>query len=336
MDGWNLTEVRQRISALTMIFGLLCAQSTLAESIGMISDGGTYGVPVAINGQLTLTFTIDSGASDVTIPGDVARTLLRSGALKRSDFVGQRTYTLADGTEMPSALIRIRSLRVGSTELHDVIAAIGPADASLLLGQSFLKRLKSWSIDNGRHLFVINETAGTEGGGVVTTNKFADDPFLGTWILDRAKSIVNQRQSEAFVPGPRRASRTFRDTPQGLEGTANWIDAYGVEPHELTARVDGRDYPWGAANTTLAMTRIGRRTIEGVVKVGGRVAAIATAEVSEDGTRLTIESKRPEDGSGFYTHEEYEKQDQGDEFANARAAKPSPPASIPRLPTAAN
>jgi predicted aspartyl protease len=80
-----------------------------AASIAMTSSGGTYGVPVTIDGRITLIFTVDSGATDVAISSDVARTLWRAGALGRADFLGHQTYQLADGTKMPSALFRLRS-----------------------------------------------------------------------------------------------------------------------------------------------------------------------------------------------------------------------------------
>ena len=56
---------------------------------------------------------------------------------------------------MPSQLFRIRSLNVGGHTLSNVLGSVAPASASLLLGQSFLSRFKSWSIDNGRHVLVL-------------------------------------------------------------------------------------------------------------------------------------------------------------------------------------
>ena len=41
-----------------------------------------------INGVIELNFTLDSGASDVLIPADVVMTLLRTGTLRESDFLG--------------------------------------------------------------------------------------------------------------------------------------------------------------------------------------------------------------------------------------------------------
>jgi len=40
--------------------------------------------------------------------------------------------------------------------MQDVTVRIAAANSSLLLGQSFLRRLKSWSIDNARQVLIIN------------------------------------------------------------------------------------------------------------------------------------------------------------------------------------
>jgi predicted aspartyl protease len=103
-----------------------------------------------------LNFTIDSGASDVSIPADVVRTLMRTGTLRSEDFLGAQTYRLADGTTVPSETFRIRTLKVGDREIENVIGSVTKVEGTLLLGQSFLSRFNSWSIDNGRSLLVLN------------------------------------------------------------------------------------------------------------------------------------------------------------------------------------
>jgi clan AA aspartic protease (TIGR02281 family) len=128
-----------------------------AGAIQLRRDGGTYIIAAEINGRITLDFTLDSGASDVTIPADVALTLMRTGTLTEQDFVDRQTYQLADGSTLPSQRVRIRSLKVGSIEMHDVVASVVPARASLLLGQSFLGRLKSWTIDNSRPALIASQ-----------------------------------------------------------------------------------------------------------------------------------------------------------------------------------
>jgi hypothetical protein len=80
--------------------------------VPMQIEGGIYVVPVLINGAITLDFAVDSGAADVSIPADVVMTLMRTGTLNESDFLGEKTYVLADGSKVPSQTFRIRSLKV--------------------------------------------------------------------------------------------------------------------------------------------------------------------------------------------------------------------------------
>jgi clan AA aspartic protease (TIGR02281 family) len=124
--------------------------------VKLVSEGGTFRVPVAINGQLTLNFVVDSGAADVSIPADVVMTLWRTGSIAEDDFLDSRTYRMADGSTIPSQRFRIRSLKVGDNVLENVTGSIAPAAGDLLLGQSFLSRFKSWSIDNQRRALVLN------------------------------------------------------------------------------------------------------------------------------------------------------------------------------------
>ena len=74
--------------------GLLPDAETGPVRIQMVRDGGTYAVPVQINGTLTLNFVVDSGASDVSIPSDVFGTLIRSGTVTSGDIIGKARYTL--------------------------------------------------------------------------------------------------------------------------------------------------------------------------------------------------------------------------------------------------
>jgi clan AA aspartic protease (TIGR02281 family) len=126
-------------------------------SIPMKREGGVYVVPVLINNAITLDFVVDSGASDVTIPSDVVSTLVRAGTLSSADFIGKNIYRLADGSTMPSPVFRIRSLKVGNTVVENIAGSVAPVEGSLLLGQSFLSRFKSWSIDNSAHALLLGK-----------------------------------------------------------------------------------------------------------------------------------------------------------------------------------
>jgi clan AA aspartic protease (TIGR02281 family) len=125
------------------------------EEIKLESSGNTYQLKATINDTVKINFTLDTGASDVLIPAEVALTLLGSGTLSESDFIGYQTYKLADGSTLPSAQFKLRDMEVGSRRLTNVVASVGPVGSSPLLGQSFLSRLGSWTIDNRRQILVV-------------------------------------------------------------------------------------------------------------------------------------------------------------------------------------
>jgi len=112
-------------------------------------------VPVIINGAIKLNFILDSGASDVLIPGDVFLTLTRTDTVKPSDFLGSQIYSLADGSKLKGARFLIRELRVGNQVATDVVASVGPLTGDLLLGLSFLSRFGTVTLDNNRHVLLL-------------------------------------------------------------------------------------------------------------------------------------------------------------------------------------
>jgi clan AA aspartic protease (TIGR02281 family) len=118
-------------------------------------DGGIFVVPVEMNGAITLEFGLDSGAADVTVPADVFSTLQRTGTITKSDIRGEQTYVLADGSKSQSVTFTIRSLKVGDKVVENVRGSVASSRGTPLLGQSFLERFKSWSVDNTKHELLL-------------------------------------------------------------------------------------------------------------------------------------------------------------------------------------
>lgn len=141
------------------------APSDNETDVPLQPQGGIYVVPGLINNALTLNFMVDSGASDVSIPADVVLTLIRAGTITQNDFTGSQTYTTADGRQLPSQTFRLRSLAVGNKVVENVDALVAPVQGDLLLGQSFLSRFSSWSMDNGRHVLVLGDLNDNAGAG---------------------------------------------------------------------------------------------------------------------------------------------------------------------------
>jgi predicted aspartyl protease len=117
---------------------------------------GILVAPVLVNDRVTLDFIVDSGAADVSLPAGVMQALIRAGTISEADFLGTETFQFGDGKSMSSKTYRIRSLKVGDKVVENVTASVAPTDSSLLLGQTFLSRFKSWSIDNRRQLLVLD------------------------------------------------------------------------------------------------------------------------------------------------------------------------------------
>ena len=133
------------------------------DTIKLEQGNGTFLVPVQLNGSITLNFVLDSGAADVAIPADVVQLLTRAGTVSNTDFIGTRTYVLADGSKLPSEAFTVHELRVGEHVVKNVTASVAPIQGKLLLGQSFLSRLPAWTIDNKKHALVIMSDPGGSG-----------------------------------------------------------------------------------------------------------------------------------------------------------------------------
>jgi hypothetical protein len=120
---------------------------------------GILVVPVEINGAMTLDFAVDSGAAVVSVPAGVFSTLKHAGTIQEADLLGQEWFSLADGSKGNWNTFTIRSLKIGNIVLRNVKGVAGPSQGKLLLGQSFLKRFKSWSIDNSKHELLLEGLA---------------------------------------------------------------------------------------------------------------------------------------------------------------------------------
>jgi clan AA aspartic protease (TIGR02281 family) len=131
------------------------APATTSTTVPMKKDGGVYVVPVSVNGAIIVDCIVDSGASDVNIPADAFEDMVRQGLVDDSDYLGTRVYTLANGASERGRIVRIRALKVGNVVVHNVTASVGADDSTALLGQSFLERFRSWSLDNAHHALVL-------------------------------------------------------------------------------------------------------------------------------------------------------------------------------------
>ena len=147
---------------------LLPLRAASAETIQLQKEGGTYHVSGRVNGAVTVDFIFDTGASDVSLPETAVQALTRAGKLDKTDYGGTRTYRIADGSTVSKQVIILRELTVGGHTVTNVTASVGRGRSPALLGQSFLSKFPSWTLDNERNQLVIaskGNTAGATGAG---------------------------------------------------------------------------------------------------------------------------------------------------------------------------
>lgn len=124
--------------------------------VKMKMKNGVYQMPIRLNGAITLDFVLDLGAADVLVTPDVFSTLKKAGTISDSDYVGNDHYQLADGTIVESKVFLMKSLQIGSKTIYNVRTSVSNSlNAPLLLGQSALKQLAKYRIDNDKQLFIF-------------------------------------------------------------------------------------------------------------------------------------------------------------------------------------
>ena len=111
------------------------------------------------------------------------------------------------------------------------------------------------------------------------------DPFIGTWELD--PSTLDYQ----FARPGRRAIYTIEAIPGGLRFTLDGDDADG-RPMKFSygGELDGREQslPGGEDARVLVLKRVDERTIESLLKRGGKVVDRWTRELLPDGATMRI------------------------------------------------
>jgi tetratricopeptide (TPR) repeat protein len=167
-----IARVEKRLKTPTALAETTSTSRSGEEVVKMQPVGGVLVLPVRFNETITLNAIVDSGASDVSVPADIVLTLMRSNTVTESDFLGEKTYVLADGSKVPSRQFRIKSLRVGNKTLQNVVATVASINADILLGQSFLSKFRSWSIDNENPRSTLMRAAFQLGPGLAVQKNF--------------------------------------------------------------------------------------------------------------------------------------------------------------------
>jgi hypothetical protein len=136
-----------------------------------------------------------------------------------------------------------------------------------------------------------------------------DNPFVGTWKLNLAKSKFTG------TPTPKEMTREVTAAGSGAKYSFTGTDANGgAISYSFTTNYDGKDSAITGSGTpggadTVALKRINAKKVEGTLKKGAAEVAKVTAVVSKDGKSSTVTSTgKSADGKSMSAVSVYDKQ----------------------------
>jgi len=124
-------------------------KTVISEKIPLRREGNSYFATVVINGKPPQEMIVDTGASSVVLPYNVA---IECG-VKPDESTATVIATVADGSKVKSKLLQLDSVRVGKFSAEHVECVVLPPQAKnapTLLGMTYLSRF-NFSI-NGTEL----------------------------------------------------------------------------------------------------------------------------------------------------------------------------------------
>jgi hypothetical protein len=130
----------------------------------------------------------------------------------------------------------------------------------------------------------LRKTALTVAVLLIGTMCLAQNPNLGTWKLNEAKSKI----PAGF---PKNTSVTYEAAGDSFKATVDGMNAQGKPTHTVwIGKFDGKDYPvtGDATADTRALKQIDDHTLEMTAKKGGKVTLTGKIVVAADGKSRTL------------------------------------------------
>ncbi|WP_218916572.1 retropepsin-like aspartic protease family protein [Cellulophaga algicola] len=123
-----------------------------ATSVHMTNTHGVFEVPITVNGTL-MNFIFDTGASSISISSTEAMFLYKQGTISDDDILGSIFFQDATGAVYEGTQILLKSVKIGTREIHNVKASVvHNLEAPLLLGQSALGEFGKVTIDYNENI----------------------------------------------------------------------------------------------------------------------------------------------------------------------------------------
>jgi hypothetical protein len=143
---------------------------------------------------------------------------------------------------------------------------------------------------HARTCFISSTVAASLSLAILTAPAFAQakDPFVGTWVLNAAKSTY------VPAPGPKAQTVRIEGTDQTRKIVVDVTPAVGSVMHWEVAGPANKELPVTGTNPnadTYVFHRMNATTIEARYWKGGKRTITQTAVVSPDGKTMTVTGK---------------------------------------------
>lgn len=125
------------------------------SNIPLIEKNGVVHLTITLGEKFLSRFILDSGAGECNMSSNLEKKLIENGVIKTADYLANGLYRLADGSIIENKRVRISKVKIGNRMISNVTFSIGSSDSPNLLGQSLLKKLNKWSIDNAKKVLII-------------------------------------------------------------------------------------------------------------------------------------------------------------------------------------
>lgn len=146
--------------------------------VEMKNVNGVYLIPCKVNG-VPLNFIFDTGASDVSLSLVEAEFLFKQGLLSENDFMQKSKYQTADGSIVEGMKVNLKSIEIEGILLKNVSATIiDSQNAPLLLGQSAIKRIGKYSIENNNLILYDYDSSSNNSLSVSISNPAVNEDAL--------------------------------------------------------------------------------------------------------------------------------------------------------------
>jgi len=104
-----------------------------------------------MNGN-TVNFIFDPVEKDFLISDAEALNLLKDGVIDKTDFQGDASKIIGEGTIADKAVFKIREMRIGKNVVKDLTVTVNKKIYGVVFGGSILKRFGEYTIDNEKNI----------------------------------------------------------------------------------------------------------------------------------------------------------------------------------------